>query len=81
MFSLQIEKFLHVNDFYGLKHPETLDSLILELLPSLGYTYKALEKDRDLHPSSPECIKYDLFQEILNTLRNSAGFHIPKVAI
>lgn len=73
---MQVKEFQDENDFYGLK-PETLDSLILELLPPLGHTYKDLERD-NLVDKSQEVPVY-LLRKTLNALRNSAGFHIPKV--
>ena len=64
-----------MNSFYGLQ-PETLDSLVLELLPPLGHTLSSLKKDPV--DKSQEVTTY-LFIKILNVLRNFAGFHIPKV--
>ena len=61
--------------FYGLK-PETLDSLIIEFLPPFGHVYKDV-KEADVD-NSQELPIY-LHREVLNTLRNDAGFHIPKV--
>lgn len=61
---------------YGLK-PETLDSLIIELLPPFGHAYKDMNEAGEVD-SSQELPIY-LHREILNTLRNNAGFHIPRV--
>ena len=66
-----------MNDFYGLQ-PETLDSLILEVLPHLGQSYSNIKLD-DVDKSQ-EVATY-LFLQILNVLRNNAGFHIPKVIL
>ena len=62
---------------YGLQ-PETLDSLVLDFLPPLGHAYDALGED-SLVDDSQEVYIY-LLQEIINALRNNAGFCIPKVS-
>lgn len=73
---------------YGLRR-ETLDSLVLELLPPVDHTYKVMETPKAVAASSrlepasvvddPLEVAVHLFQEILNALRNNAGFHIPRV--
>lgn len=79
--------FVQVNEFisgvfgfqslYGLKE-ETLDSLILDLLPPLGHTYRELGED-SIVDNSQEVPVY-LTQEVFNGLRNNAGYHIPRVS-
>lgn len=61
---------------YGLQ-PETLDSLILEFLPCFGHIYKDLKEANEVDESQK--VPIYLHREILNALRNNAGFHIPKV--
>lgn len=69
---------------YGLRR-ETLDSLILECLPPINHTYKQLKMDetvavKSLHEQDDQWeVALYLVQEILNALRNNAGFHIPRV--
>lgn len=62
---------------YGLR-PETLDSLVLDFLPPLGHTYTKLGEDSVVDDSND--VPLYLLQEILNALRGSAGFHIPRVS-
>ena len=62
--------------FYGFQQPDTLDSLLLELLPPIDHKYI---KDHDLNCQSKEEVSVYLFQEIIGSLRNRAGFHVPKV--
>ena len=66
-----------MNNCYGLQ-PETLDSLVLELLPPLGHTYSNINKDG---VDKSQAVTTYLFLKILNVLRNNAGFHIPKVIL
>lgn len=77
---VQVDEFIsHVhgsNSFYGLE-PETLDSLILELLPPSDRKYQKLEACRD--ERGCDDVSVYLIQEILHALRTNAGFHIPKV--
>ena len=90
--SLQVNEF--ICDVFGFKSlyglcPETLDSLVLELLPPITHTYKKLERvstSEDLEYKSNYADTDDalnvvvcLLQEILNALRSNAGFYIPKV--
>lgn len=63
--------------FYG-KQQETLDSLILTFLPSLGHVYKRI-KEESLAIEPTDTHLYFL-QIILIALRE-AGFYIPKVAL
>ena len=78
--SLQVNEFLcHVYGYkslYGLR-PETLDSLILDLLPPLGHTYCKLGENSVVDDTHE--VPIYLLQEILSALRSNAGFHIPRV--
>lgn len=65
-------------NLYGLK-PETLDSLILDFLPPLGHTYKELSEESVEEKPQEVSVSVYLYEEILNALRDNAGFHIPKV--
>ena len=58
---------------YGLKK-ETLDSLLLSILPSYTYKFKEVET----HDFSDD-VRVQLLQEMVTALRNSAGFSIPMV--
>ena len=75
---MQVKQFIDLVDgdksLYGLKK-ETLNSLLLSLLPPYGHTYK------DTPPGDliGDDIKLCLLQELLRTLRNSAGFAVPLV--
>lgn len=77
---MQVEEFIcgvyGWKSLYGLQ-PETLDSLILDFLPPLSHTYQELGDDSMVDDTQEVSIY--LVQEILNALRNNAGFHIPKV--
>ncbi len=79
--TFQVNEFIcHMYGYqslYGLR-PETLDSLILDFLPPLGHAYTTLGED-SVVDDSQEVALY-LLQEILNALRNNAGFHIPRVS-
>ena len=58
--------------------PETLDSLVLSLLPTLTHSYESLGE-----PSVTDSgidMKVLLMQELLQNLRHCAGFHIPPVS-
>ena len=63
------------HSLYGLK-PETLDSLILDILPCFSHNYQCLDElgSEDI-PDVPEY----LTRIILGALRTNAGFHVPKV--
>lgn len=80
MFFSQVKEFISLVDgsksLYGLQS-ETLDSLILDMLPSLGHTYVKLS-DNSVGDDAQD-VKVYLVLEILNSLRNNAGFHIPEV--
>ena len=85
---MQVEEFIHLvlrsKSLYGLQ-TETLDSLLLELLPPIDHHYQKLEsklshQHEAIVEDDPFEIVVCLFQEILNALRNNAGFHVPKVS-
>lgn len=57
---------------------ETLDSLILQFLPTHGHTYETItEENLTIEPTKD--VHFFLFQMILTVLRKEAGFCIPKV--
>ena len=74
---------VQVNDFilrvhgstslYGLQ-AETLDSLILDLLPPLNHSYCKLGEDSMVDTSEP--VPIYLLHELLGALRSNAGFHV-----
>ena len=65
------------SSLYGLQS-DTLESLVLTLLPPLGHKYKTLG-DPSIVDSSVD-VKIYLVQELLQSLRHCAGFHIPPVS-
>ena len=77
-----MEKFISVfngsDSFYGFQ-PETLDSLVLDLLPCMRDEYATLDENRVV--DSKEEVSVYLFQEVLNALRHNAKFNIPKVRL
>lgn len=68
-------------NLYGYAE-ETLDSLILTLLPSIGHKYKRIpmeQNDENLNIDEDMDIKTFLLKCLLDVLRENAGFQIPKV--
>ena len=64
-------------NFYGFAK-ETVDSLMLTLLPPTGHKYKQIPMDQnDLDPDMD--IKVALLKYLLDALQENAGFKIPKV--
>ena len=80
-FFFQLDEFINIvngsNSLYGLKN-ETLDSLLLSLLPPYGHTYQDTPPDA---PVGGDNVDLYLLQELLRSLRNSAGFAVPVVSI
>ncbi len=84
-----MEEFITIveesKSLYGLKSEivdsriksDTLDSLILDMLPPLGHEYMEVKESREVCDEQDVC--FYLLLEILNSLRNNAGFHIPEV--
>ena len=74
----QVKQFIDLvgggNSLYGLKK-ETIDSLLLSLLPPYGHTYKETPPGNLIGDDVNLC----LLQELLRALRNSAGFAVPVV--
>ena len=64
------------SSLYGLQE-DTLESLILTLLPPLQHEYEGLGEP-SLVDSSLD-VKVYLIQELVQSLRHCAGFHIPPV--
>ena len=83
LFSLQASEFIeHVDgrsSLYGL-HEDTLDSLVLSLLPPVGFQ-EFLETDKRGEDKIPEGERPDVFllRRLLRALRRRAGFRIPHV--
>ena len=65
--------------FYGLQS-ETLNSLVLDLLPPLGHKYETISDGQD-DSSISENITTFFLSEIVNVFRKHCGFNIPKVSI
>jgi hypothetical protein len=66
------------SSLYGLQSDTTLESLVLTLLPPLGHKYKTLGEPSIV--DSAIDVKVYLVQELLQSLRSCAGFHIPPVS-
>ena len=87
---MQVNEFiclvLGYKSLYGVQY-ETLDSLLLELLPPIDHCYKKSENTENQCEAESLILVDDpfemavyLFQEILIALRNNAGFYVPKVS-
>ena len=61
---------------YGY-HSDTLNALILTLLPPTGFQYE--ERFKPLQIASPN-LKLYLLKSLLQALQDNAGFHIPSVS-
>lgn len=61
---------------YGMKL-ETLDSMILDMLPPLGHTYTELRESSEVDDAQD--VRPYLMLEILKYLRTNSGFYIPEV--
>lgn len=76
----QVQDFISLmsgpDSLYGLC-PDTLNSLVLTLLPSVDHVYAEMG-DLSLVDDSKEITFYTLY-EIVQTLRECSGFFIPKV--
>ena len=77
----QVQDFIHLisgsSSLYGLQ-PETLDSLVLSMLPPLTHSYEPLNEPRVMDSNLD--LKVLMMQELLQNLRHCAGFHIPPVS-
>ena len=77
----KVQKFIDCisagSSLYGFK-PETLDSLLLSILPSFDHTYQPLGEPSIVDDSMS--VRVYLMQEFLQALRHSAGFNIPPVS-
>ena len=80
--TLQVKDFIQCvsgsSSLYGLQ-ADTLESLILTLLPPLDHQYATLGEP-SLVDSSLD-VKVYLIQELVQSLRHCAGFHIPPVRL
>ena len=56
---------------------ETLDSLMLTLLPPIGHKYQLVQDTVNEEMD----IKVLVLQTLVDALRDNAGFHIPKVLL
>lgn len=65
------------SSLYGLQ-TDTLESLVLTLLPPLEHKYKTLGEPSVVDATLD--IKVYIIQELLQSLRHCAGFHIPPVS-
>ena len=78
---MQVEDFVNKisgpGNLYGLQS-ETLASLVLSLLPPLTHSYRLIETPSEIDVSLD--LKMVLMQELLQNLRQCAGFHIPPVS-
>lgn len=80
---MQVQQFLNhisgVNCLYGLQKKETLDSLVLSVLPPNDHTFQSFDNPSIV--DSDEDVKVFCMKELLQALRHSAGFQIPIVSI
>ena len=82
-----IKRISGPSSLYGLKG-ETLDSLVLSLLPPLIHRYEPLKNPSAMHESLEDSrvidtsnnLKVLLMKELLQSLRLCAGFNIPPVS-
>lgn len=65
---------MNETSFYGM-HNETVDSLLLSVLPSESYIYRKVFSTKELYKSKK--VKVSLLGTLLCILRDNAGFHIP----
>ena len=77
---MKVNEFINVvgrdnRVIYGIK-PQTLDSLILSLLPPYGHTYLETPPEGYISDDVKVCLLHDL----LRAMRNSAGFSIRPVS-
>ena len=56
---------------------ETLDSLMLTLLPPIGAKYQLVQNEVNEEMD----IKVSVLKTLVDALRDNAGFHIPKVLL
>ena len=69
---------MNETSFYGM-HNETVDSLLLSVLPSESYIYRKVFSTKELYKSKK--VKVSLLGTLLCILRDNAGFHIPIVRL
>ena len=79
---LQAQQFIDCiggsGSLYGLKE-ETLDSLVMTMLPPADHTFHPLGEPSIVDDSGD--VRVFLMQELLGALRNCAGFTIPLVRL
>ena len=64
------------SSLYGLQ-PETLDSLLLYMLPATSHRFQEVPADQQIVNN----IRLYLLQQLLTALRASAGFCVPVVSV
>ena len=69
-----------VESFYGLKN-ETVDSLLLSMLPTDKHTYQPYEPKADPNSVEPIDVGVLCLQELVRAFRSSAGFYLPTVSL
>ena len=84
LFWLQVHDFASKvlqgkTSLYGFTN-ETLDSLMLTLLPPIGHEYQRVPLEQN-PPDEDLDIKVFLLKSLVDALRENAGFHIPKVLV
>ena len=72
-----IQRISNSSSLYGLQS-ETLDSLVLSLLPPLTHSYEYIKVPVAMDNSLD--LKVLLMQELLKNLRHCAGLQIPPVS-
>ena len=63
------------SSLYGLQ-PETLDSLLLYMLPASSHQFQEVPPDQPI-----DDVRLYLLQQLLTALRTSAGFCVPMVSV
>ena len=80
----QVSEFIHhvcgPESFYGFQDSETLDSLVLDLLPRLDHKYMKLN-DKSQHSDPNEDIQIQMYfvHEIFKAFKVNSGFQIGEV--
>lgn len=80
---MQVEEFIcnvyESKSLYGLQ-PETLDSLILNMLPSSHFKFIKLTEENIIQMNEQDEIPVFLLRLILSSLKINAGFNITMVS-
>ena len=83
-FWLQVHDFANKvlqgkTSLYGFTD-ETLDSLMLTLLPAIDHEYQRVPLEQNAADEDMD-IKVFLLKSLVDAVRENAGFHIPKVLV